>query len=337
MDTAFATGDALTAKLWSEKVIREAIKDIFFAKFMGRGGYLGQRDNGVDPKSMIMVKEELTKSKGDAITIPLRMRLSNDAIDTEHADIEGNEEEMTFHDLTVTIAEKANAVKAKNKMALKRPAFDLRTEFKDGLTDWLAEYIDIQSIIALSASPTTNRVIYANDATSDATLDSADIMQTTTIMRARRAARLATPKVSPIMVKGKPFYVCIMHDYQSKSIKAETAWINAQSAAGPRSDDNPLFSGSMGIWDGCVIQEYERTRTYTTWGAGGASSGARALLCGAQALVHAWGQRPQWYEKLFDYNRIPGVATDLIWKAQKTVFNSEDFGVVAIDTYSIGD
>lgn len=331
METAFATGDNLTKKVWSEKVIREALKDIFFAKFMGRGGYLGQR-TAPDPNAIIMVKEELAKTNGDQITIPLRMRLTNDAIDTENADIEGNEEEMVFHDFAVVINEKANAVKAKNKMALQRPAFDLRVEFKDGLKDWLSEYIDIQSVIALSSSPTTNRNIFGGDATATTDIDSADVMSTTVISKAKRKARLATPKVPAIMAKGKPTYVLLMHDYQMKAIRAESTWYQSQQYAGVRGEDNPMFSGAEGVWDGVILHTYERIRTYGTWGSGGATKGARALLCGAQALVHAWGQRPAWYEKMFDYNRIPGVATDLIWAAKKTAFNSEDFGVVAIDT-----
>ena len=336
-ETAFATGDALTKKIWSEKTIREAIKDIFFAKFMGRGGYMGQRANGPDPSAIILVKEDLIKQNGDSITVPLRVRLTNDAIDTENADIEGNEEEMLFHDFSVSINEKANAVKAKNKMAIKRPAFNLRTEFKDGLKDWLAEYVDIQSVISLSTSPTTNRVVFGGDATSTATVDATDVLSTTVISKAKRKARLATIKVPPLMVKGKPTYVLLAHDYQTKALKAESAWQQAQREGNVRGDDNPIFSGMLGMWDGVIIHEYERVRTFANWGSGGTTDGATALLCGAQALVHAWGQRPQWYEKLFDYNRIPGVATDLIWGCKKTAFDGEDFGVVAVQTAYVAD
>ena len=45
----------------------------------------------------------------------------------------------------------------------------------------------------------------------------------------------------------------------------------------------------------------------------------------------------RWYEKLFQYNRIPGVAVDIIWKAAKTEFNSEDFATIAVDTYIAED
>lgn len=332
-ETAFATGDNLTQKLWSESVIREAVKDIFFAKFTGKGGYKEAMNSAPNMNSIITVKSELTKKKGDQITVPLRMRLTNDAVDTENADLEGNEEEMIFHDFSVVVQEKGNAVRAKNKMALQRPAFDLRTEFKDGLTDWLSEYIDIQTITVLSASPTSAENIFGGDATSTADIDSSDTMSTSVISKAKRNARLRTPKVRAVTISGKEYYVLLLHDYQFKAVQAESAWYSAQREAGVRGLDNPMFSGAEGMWDGVVLHKYERIKNYATWGSGSNLNGARALLLGAQAGCHVWAQYPQWYEKLFDYNRIPGVASDLIWRAAKTVFNSKDFGLTTVDTY----
>jgi len=322
METAFATGDNLTKKVWGAKVIVEAKKDIYFDTVTGEG------ENNV-----IQTRMELLKEKGDRITIPLRVRLTGEGTDTENADLEDSEEEMTFHDFSVSLIEKGHAVKAKNKISLQRPAFDLRTQFKDGLKDWLAEYIDIATVIVLSASPTTNRVTYPNDATSTGDIEAADTMSVAVIQKARRKARLANPKINPINIKGRPFYIMLMHDYQSKALKADTSWTSGQYYAALRGETNPIFAGGLGNIDGVILKEYERIRTYNTWGVGGNLTGARALLLGAQAGVHVYGQLPQWYEKLFQYNRIPGVACDIIWKAAKTVFNAEDFGVISVDTY----
>lgn len=326
METAFATGDNLTKKIWGAKVIVEAKKDIYFDTVTGE-----------DANNVIQTKMELSKEKGDRMTIPLRVRLTGEGTDTENADLEGNEEEMTFHDFSVSLIEKGHAVKAKNKLSIQRPAFDLRKEFKDGLKDWLAEYIDIATVTALSASPTTNRNIWGGDATSDITLDAADTMSVAVVQKAKRKARLATIKVNPIIIKGKPHYIMLMHDYQAKALKADTAWTSGQYYAALRGETNPIFQGGLGMIDGVILKEYERCKTYNTWGAGLNLTGARALLLGAQAGVHAFGQLPQWYEKLFQYNRIPGVACDIIWKAAKTVFNTEDFGTIAVDTYIAED
>ena len=321
METRFASGDALAAKIWSVALYKDAIKDIFFAKYTGKSA-----------QSIIQTKTELTKKKGEIMVFGLRMRLTGDGVNTDNDYLEGNEEEMTFHDFSITLEERGNAVRAKSKLDLQRPAFDLRTEFKAGLKDWLTEYIDKTTITALSTSPTTNRVIYGGDADADSDIDSSDTLSTTVISKAKRKARLATPKIRPITVDGEEHYLILCHDYQTKSLKAETAWINAQRDAGIRGRKNALFSGALGMWDNVVIKEYERIKTYNTWGTG-AITGARALLLGAQAGVHSYGQFPKWYEKMFDYGRIPGVATDVVWKAAKTVFNSEDFAVIAVDTY----
>jgi len=105
-------------------------------------------------------------------------------------------------------------------MSLQRPAFDLRTEFKSALREWLAEIVDIETIEALSASPTTNRIIYANDATSDADIDSGDTFGSSDISIAKRKAKLATPKVRPLIVDGQEAYICLAHPYQIKALRA---------------------------------------------------------------------------------------------------------------------
>lgn len=327
-ETAFATGDNLTQKLWSAKLFKESIKEIFFNKF-----------TGASDSSIIQTKTDLTTKKGDRIRFGLRMRLSGRGI-TGSGNFEGSEEALTFHDFSVTVDLLGNAVKAQDKMSLQRPAFDLRAEFKDALKDWLTEIIDIETIEALSASPTTNRVVYGGDATGSAAgedLDSSDTFASTVISKAKRKAKLATPKIRGIMIDGKEHFICLAHPYQIKALRAETAWLNAMRDAGVRGKSNVLFSGADSWWDGVIVHEYERVQTYNTWGATSAYTGARALLLGAQAGVHAYAQYPAWYEKLFQYGRIPGVATDLIYEVAKTVFNSEDFGVIAMDTYYAAD
>jgi len=196
----------------------------------------------------------------------------------------------------------------------------------------LAEFIDKATITALSASPTTNRNIFGGDATATTDIDASDTMSVALIEKAKRKARLVSPKVMGINDKGKQRYMLLMHDYQKKSLVADDAWKSAQYYAQVRGEKNPIFSGADGMIDGVVLHTYERVVTYNTWGTG-AITGARALLLGRQAGVHAFGQLPKWYEKLFDFNRIPGVAVDIVWKAAKTVFNSEDLATIAIDTY----
>jgi len=59
METRFASGDALAAKLWSAKLFKESIKDIFFDKYTSEDG-----------NNIIQKDVEFTKKKGNLIFCP---------------------------------------------------------------------------------------------------------------------------------------------------------------------------------------------------------------------------------------------------------------------------
>jgi len=99
-ETAFATGDSLTQKLWSAKLFKDAMKEVFFKKFISSGD-----------SNIIQTKTDLVKKKGDKITFGLRMRLSGRGV-TGSTDLEGNEEELVFHDFSVTVDSLANRRKS---------------------------------------------------------------------------------------------------------------------------------------------------------------------------------------------------------------------------------
>ena len=315
-NTAIAKGNALTQKLWSSVLFKEAGKQFFFKKFTGES-----------ENSIIQVKNDLTKDKGDKINIGLIMDMSGDGQSSQTATtIEGNEEALSLYDFGVELTEYSHGVRADGKLTMRRTAFDMRKTMKNALAKWLKNRMENLLITALSTSPTTNRGINITSGQPA----SGEVLSTALISQAKRLAQLSSPKVLPVNVDGKDYYVLLAHPYQTKALKVESAWVNAQRNAGPRSLDNPIFSGMLGIWDGVVIHEYDRVVLST-------GSEARALLLGAQAGVIAWGQLPAWYEKDFDYYRIPGVATDFIAGFYKTVFNSEDFATITLDTLYTAD
>jgi len=304
-ETYFGKNDALTRKIWAAKLFKEAMQDIFLTKFMGKS-----EDN------IIQVKTDLTKEKGDKITIGLRMRLTGSGQSSQTGiTLEGNEESLVFYDFGVELSEYGHAVRARSKLDLQRPAFDLRTEMKDALKEWLSEKMEKLTVTALAGSPTTNRYLDKSSTTLTCAL----------IRQIKRQASMASPKIRPIKINGGKHYVLLAHTYAVKELKEETEWKNNQLYANIRGSKNPIFSGALGVLDGVVIHEYDRSELLQSGNVG------RCLLLGAQAGVVAWGQYPSWYEKLFDYERIPGVAVDMILGVGKSVFNSEDFGVYTVD------
>ncbi len=349
--TEISTSHNLTVKKWSAVLFKAALGKLYFGKFVGKSA-----------DSIVQTKTDLTKEKGDQITFGLRMPLTGDGR-VDDQEIEGNEEAMTFYDFPCLINLRGNGVRANGKMSVRRPAFDLKTEMKDALAGWMSEVIDNDTVAALSgignsagtipaAAPHADRVFFGGQTTAGvmstvADLNSVDsttnhLFGTNVISHVKRMAKSADPKIRPIIVNGEERFVMFINPLQMKALRAEEAWREAQIGANIRGESNPIFSGAEGMWDGVIIHEYERI-PYAAQGEefdDGDAAGttcARALFCGAQAGVHAYGQYPGWYEKNFDYGRVPGVATDIIIGIRKPIFDSKEYGVIAVNTAVLPD
>ncbi|HDP36489.1 MAG TPA: N4-gp56 family major capsid protein [Candidatus Atribacteria bacterium] len=307
--TQFAKDSALAAKIWAAKLFKEALRNIFFSRFMGESA-----DN------IVQVKTDLTKTHGDKITFPLRMVMTGEGQSGQAGiTLEGNEEALTFYDFSQELTEYGHSVRARSLIDLQRPAFDLRTEMKDALKEWIGEKTEKSLLTAAITSPTTNR-------RKDVTGESPGTLSVAYIQACKRMAQLATPKVRPVKIEGDEYYAMIVHPYASKALKADSDWKNAQMYANIRGKSNPLFTGALGVVDGVVLFEYDRSPLlYDT-----SNKYCYSVLLGAQALVVAWALRPTWNEKLFDYNTIPGVGTKMLAGFGKTVFNNEDFATITL-------
>ena len=63
-DTAIRSDNLLTVQKWSAALFKEAMKNVFFGRFVGKS-----------EDSIIQTKTDLTKEEGDKITFGLRMML----------------------------------------------------------------------------------------------------------------------------------------------------------------------------------------------------------------------------------------------------------------------
>lgn len=353
----FGTADALTVKHWSASLYQQALMDMYFGKYIGKSA-----------DSLIENKFDLTKQKGDQVTFGLLMKMSG-AGRVGDASMEGNEESLAYFNYAQKIYLRKNAVLAAGKFSMRMTETDFRRDAKMGLSGWLKEIMEQDIIYALSGlantaatvavnAPSTNRVWKGGQTsagvvehvTTDALIDSAtnNLFGAAVISVIKRKAQLASPKIRPIKVDGKEYYIIFVHPNQAKALKADTDWKNAQLHAAERGSKNPIFSGMLGVIDGVVVQEHDGIITKTGDGEDGTyfESGdpinttltvARALFCGAQAGIIGWGQQPSWSEKMFDYGDVPGIKTDVIYGVGKPEFDSEDFGVIAVDTLSVPD
>ena len=291
--------------------------------------------SGVD--NIIQVKEELKKEAGDSITMRLLMKLKGDGVTGDNT-LEGNEEAMQYRDFTVTVDQIRNAVRLKGKMEEQKTSADMRKDAKTALSNWLTEYIDGQFFKKLSANPTKDRVVYAGGKTAASAITAADVFSTDVIGKAKRIAMTDTnAKIRPVSVNGKKFYVMIIDPWQARDLRKDEKWLQAQEHAQERGDDNPIFTGALGTYEGVVIHENEQCIRDT----GDVKTG-HALFLGAQAGVLAAGSEPTWQEDDFDYHNQKGFSIGRIFGVAKTQFkfdgtNLSDFGVINVITSSVDD
>ena len=357
--TDYPVNHPLAVKIWSKKVAREALKSTYISKFMGTGS-----------NSLCQIFDETSKGSGDRIRVPLRMQLSGRGVG-ETESLEGNEEALTTYSDDVVINDLAHAVRVKTTISQQRISFSAREEARMGLSDWFADrtdnwaanqltgytdetdvlYTGNQAALAPTGSATdsTNRrIIYGglDDAGAEADLSaSAQKFLLPMLDMAVKIAKTSAPLIRPIRVGSQEYFVAFLHPDQVLSLRTNTntgAWLDIQKAAlqGGEIENNPIFSGALGVYNGCVLHEWTRLPGGPTKPISTLTNVRRGVFCGAQALAMAYGKgyssRPKYVEDTFDYERNFGVSVQTIAGMKKTQFNSIDYSTIVLSSYELG-
>lgn len=187
-----------------------------------------------------------------------------------------------------------------------------------------------------------NRYICAETTGTDA-LAAADTMTLDLVTAAATKAQLVNPKIQKIQSGGDSFYVMYLHPLCARDIRKSSDWKSAQQYARERGDKNPVFRGALGYWSNVLLLENEFVPWLDVSVAGnsfrGAATGtdcavdcARNLLVGQSAVLMAEASNPDaLVVETFDYNNKDGVAANFIGGIQKAMFNSLEYGVIAVD------
>lgn len=364
--THYGVNDALAVKRWSRKLAVEVSKATPIAPLIGSS-----------PNSIIQLKDETQKGKGDKVTFGLRTQLVGDGV-SEGTTLEGNEESLTTYSESILINEINHAVRVANEgtIDVQRVPFSLRSEALAGLRDWYADRMSLMFFLQACgynaptitfegrtvtlggvhwghnapSAPTSDRIIRAGSAVSDQALTAANTFTIDLIDKAKEMATVANPKIRPVRVGGESVYVMYLHPYQVTDLRTNTStgqWLDIQKAAyqGSRAK-NPIFDGSLGMYNSVVLRESEHvcTGVDTSGAAAEENDVRRAVLLGAQSCVAAFGMNkgPTSYsmvEKTFDYDRELGVAAKTILGMKKVQFatnsgSDSDFGTVVVSTYA---
>lgn len=369
-DTAYGVNAPEAVKLWSKRLMREALKKTYLKKFMG--------DTSA---SMIQIKNETNKGPGDRIRVTLRKQLSG-AGTLGDASLEGNEESLTTFTQDLIINQLRHGVRSEGKMTEQRIPFGIREEGMMGLSDWWAARWDIWGFYHLAgytpgntaasgdadtdpSGPEYNghntivapsRQVWPGAVVSDETLnavagatDRFSLIQIDKAVEEAKIGILGAPPIRPVKVDGDDWFLVFLHPYQVTSLRItatanQVTWYDIQKAAiqsGVGVKSNPIFSGALGTYNGCILHESTHVPQGVSSATGLAVTTARrAVLCGAQAAICGFGQGHDkstydWFEQLFDYGNKLGVKSGCISGLVKSRHNNQDFSTVVMSSKAL--
>jgi len=329
----------LTPQQWDDKYFREYLGNHPFKPYMGKGS-----------SSIIQVKEDLTKKKGDSLTFALVNKLTGSANDGS-SKLEGNEEALGSRSHKLTVALRRNGVSI-TEFDEQISSIALRNAAKDQLMDWsveedtnriIAELYSKNGVAYGSASEAqkdawlvdnADRVLFgaakANNAANDhsaalATIDATnDKLTPDALSLMKRIALSANPKIRPIRIEGmnKRFFVVFAHPLAFRDLKNNATIQQAQREVSLSKQNNKLFQGGDLEWDGMIIHEVDDMTTLAGVGNSGIDVGG-VFLCGAQALglgiAKRWNTRTKGET---DYGNEKGCAVVAIDGLDKMTFGT---------------
>lgn len=363
-----ASNSALRPQVWAKQLFADVIDELYFVA----NGMMGK-----DANNIIQIQDDLEKQKGDRVHFKLTGKMSGAGV-TGDAELEGNEERLVFHSESVLIDQKRNAVRLEGTLDEQKNGYEMRSEAKDELAKWMKEFIERQFFLKLGGVTNTGindvngvvvgadaawsntpdfipdadenagfgaRYLCADFAAGTTSLAATDLMSTLLIDKLKAKAATTSPRIQPLIIGGKPYYMLFVHPWQMFDLRRNAEWAQAMREAERRGPENPIFSGAAGIWNGVIVHEHEYVPFLDVSVAGNSFRGAavgtdcavdafRALFCGRQAagFAKAKNLKKEWVEKNFDYDNQYGVATALLGGIQKILFNSKEYGVIALDT-----
>lgn len=329
--TSFSTSNALTKKAWEEQLFRDMDKESYFSKF-----------SGTTSESIVQVKTQLEKDKGDKITFGLVPRLTGAGV-TSGTTLEGKEERLNDYSDSVTLEQYRNGIRDDGALSRQRAMFEIDNESKMRIKQWGTDKIDALHFTAL-LDRTPTHVAYLTSATAydiETTAATAKAALTTSsklvpnfLSFVKTAVTTGLNRsiipVRPVKIKGRSYLVLLVHPDVMYDLKTNSAYQQYLREAEVRGSENPIFSGAVAIIDGVAIHEHENCSIGTDAGAGGNVPWAKCELLGAQSLVTAWGKRPSVISENFDYENEHGYAIDMTLGIKKPQFNSVDYGSMAV-------
>lgn len=230
--------------LWNKRLYNDGIRKAFW----------GSRFEGAEGSSKpIIVKDDLEKGPGDVIHFQVLSDLFSSGV-TGETSLMGSEDKLAMAQFDLTVDWIRNAV-AFTKNVQRRVNFDIVQVARQRLSDWMSRYIDEGMFYQLitTESPDT---LYAGDAPTEASLGANDTFGVEEIDRIKLALqRKGALPISSKMSSGEELeaFGIVISEVDEYWLKGDEDWKKAQFYAADRGTGNPLFTGAIGMWNGCIV------------------------------------------------------------------------------------
>lgn len=325
--------------------------DQFFTDYVRRSRY--KRYMGTDEASLIQLKEDLTKKKGDSVTFALVNELTGNGV-TGNTTLKGNEERLGSRSQKVSVNVLRHAV-AVDDWDEQKSVIDLRNAAKSQLREWAGKKLRdgittalgaIDGVAFESASATQRNTWTANNrdrvlfglttanynatfATAVNGLSAGEQLTPQALSLMKRMAQGASPKIKPISVAemDQEWFVAFVGPRAMRDLTEDNPTTNplilANRDARVRGMDNPLFTGDSLVWDGIIIREIPEISPLLTISGSAGAAIEPCYLCGAQAIGIAWAQRTKSTTDTDDYEFLHGVGVQEIRAIEKLRFGTD--------------
>jgi N4-gp56 family major capsid protein len=333
----------------------------YFTDYVRMSRY--KRYFGTDDSAMFQIREELTKKRGDRITIALVNELTGAGV-TGNTTLKGNEERLNSRSDSLIVDVLRHAV-AVDDWDIQKSVVELREAARSQLREWsqkmlrdactnsLGQVANVNFADASNAQRDTwqsdnrDRLVFGTTTVNQATFANAISAVTAgaqlspnILSLMKRLAQSATPKVKPLYVKemDQEWYVAFIGPRAWRDLTEDNPTTNALMLANRdarvRGVDNPLFTGDSLVWDGMILREIPEIAAVSTtvYSLTSVASIEPVYLCGAQAVGLAWAQRTKSTTDVDDYEFLHGVGVQEIRRIQKLRFGSG-----ATDTANLKD
>lgn len=296
--------------------------------------------------NIVRVSEDLTKAKGDNITVGIRMR-NKDGFLTSGTKVDTNEGRLSSFTDSVSVDEKNFGIVSDSIITEQRAYYDIRKELHDTLVTQAAENIDKEFFTALDSQNTTIAYQVSGVFALSATLSTATAAVTANDKLTPEFLTKIKPGlftgfneaqsyIEPISIDGQDMWLVLVHPDVLADLENDSTFLQSRQVALERGKDNPIFTGAWAVWNQFIIYAHQNVQIGTN---ASSVSYARCHVLGKSALILAWAKKPTIEKKKPPYEtQETGFGFFSTFGVKKTQFNSKDYGcinlVVARGSYS---